>query len=99
MEEKILKCQNIEEKITEFESRGYEDEGDVLVKNVSSNSAVCIDKETGLVVDITNDGISCEGLAEIVELNNAGLIVSSAEEQEVVEDAKAVAEESGEETN
>lgn len=92
MEEKILVCPNVEENVDELINRGYEDEGEMFVKSINENSSICIDKETGIVADITNDGISCEGLAEIVELSGAGLISTSQESKEVVEDAKATAD-------
>ncbi len=92
MEEKILKCPNVTERTEELISRGYEDEGDILVKPISTNSTICIDKETGIVADITNDGVSCEGLTEIVELNNSGLLETQQESEEVVDEAKQTAE-------
>lgn len=101
MEEKILKCLDVTGKTEKLISRGYEDEGDILVKSINANSTICIDKETGIVADITNDGVSCEGLAEIVELNNSGLLESQQESEEVVDEAKQTAEnaETGETIN
>lgn len=101
MEEKILKCPNVAENTSELINRGYEDEGDILVKPISTNSTICIDKETGIVADITNDGVSCEGLAEVVELSGAGLLETNQESEEVVDDAKQSAEstETGETSN
>lgn len=90
--ETILKCADIEGKTEELIDRGYEDEGDVLIKNLSKNSTICIDKETGIVADVTEDGVSCEGLVEIVELKDAGIVETSKESEEVVEDAKATAD-------
>lgn len=101
MEEKILKCPNVTERTEELINRGYEDEGDILVKPISTNSTICIDKETGIVADITTDGVSCEGLTEIVELNKSGLLETQQENEEVVDDAKQTAEsaETGETIN
>ncbi len=90
--ETILKCPDVEGKAEELIERGYEDEGDILIKNLSENSKICIDKETGIVADITEDGVSCEGLVEIVELKDAGIVETSQESEEVVEDAKATAD-------
>jgi len=91
MEEKILKC-DVENNAEELLSQGFEDEGEILVKTINENSSICIDKETGIVADITNDGVSCEGLTEVVELCQSGLISIQQESEEEVENAKATAD-------
>lgn len=91
MEKKILKC-DVENYAEELLNQGFEDEGEILVKTINENSSICIDKESGIVADITNDGVSCEGLTEVVELCQAGLISVQPGNEEEVENAKATAE-------
>lgn len=91
MEEKVLKC-DVENNVEELLNQGFEDEGEVLVKTINENSIICIDKETGIVADITNNGVSCEGLSKVVELCQSGLISVQKESEEEVENAKATAE-------
>lgn len=91
MEEKILKC-DVEQNAEALLKQGFEDEGDVLIKSINENSKLCIDKETGIVADITNDGVSCESLSEVVQLCQEGIITVQQGSEEEVENAKTTAD-------
>ncbi len=96
MEEEILKC-NVEHNVEELLNQGFEDEGEILIKTINENSTICIDKETGIVADITNDGVSCEGLTEVVKLCQAGILSVQQGSKEEIENAKETAEQDLEE--